>query len=168
MIRRKVFALSIAALSVAATGALAQVGASKRGRASGDGREKGGPEQVSSIEVTLHEFHEDLKLSAEQEPAWDVYVERVMALVGDIARERSQREKAQINVLQRIDRTVDMARDRLTAVEDIALSAKSLYARLTPEQQQVADPRLANIIAIPLAAGASRAAPERGAPGKRP
>jgi hypothetical protein len=70
-------------------------------------------------------------------------------------------------VLQRIDRAVDMARDRLTAIEDIALAAKSLYARLTPEQQQVADPRLANIIALPLAAGAFRAGPDRGA-GRKP
>ncbi|SRR5258708_39045458 len=168
MSRRKVFALSIAALSLSASGALAQLGGSRRGRASGEGREKGGPEQVSPVEVTLHEFHEDLKLSAEQEPAWETYVERIRALANDIARERTQREKAQMGVLQRIDRTVDMARDRLTAVEDIALAAKSLYARLTPEQQQVADPRLANLIATPLAGGVSRAGPERGASGKRP
>ena len=155
MIRRKVFALSMAALSLCATGALAQFGGSKRGRGSGDGREKGGQElQVSSLEVTLHEFHEDLKLRAEQEPAWDTYVQRIRALASDIARERTQREKAQMSLLQRIDRTVDMARDRLTAVEDIALSAKSLYARLTPEQQLVADPRLANLIALPLAVNA--------------
>ena len=61
-----------------------------------------------------------------------------------------------------------MARDRLTAVEDIAISANSLYARLTPEQQQVADPRLANIIAIPLAGVASRPGADRAPPGKRP
>jgi protein CpxP len=158
MIRRKLFAISIGALSLCATGALAQLGGSRRPRGSGgpgDGREKGGQEpQVSSVEVTLHEFHEDLKLSAEQEPAWDTYVGRIRALVNDIARERAQRDKAQMNVLQRIDRTVDVARDRLTAVEDIALSAKSLYARLTPEQQQLADPRLANLIALPLAISA--------------
>ena len=109
MIRRKVFAISIAALSLSTTGALAQFGGSRRARGPGDGREKGGQEQVSSLEVTLHEFHEDLKLSAEQEPAWAAYVERIRALANDIARERMQREKAQVSVLQRIDRTVDMA-----------------------------------------------------------
>lgn len=167
MSRRKVFALSIAALSLYASGALAQLGRRSR---SGDGREKGGgQEPVSQIDVTLHEFHEDLKLSAEQEAAWEAYVERIRALMNDIARERVQREKAQIGVLQRVDRVVDMARDRLTAVEDIAIAAKALYARLTPAQQQVADPRLANIIAIPLAGAVARAGPERGAPpGKRP
>jgi protein CpxP len=168
MSRRKIFGLSIAALSLYASGALAQLG--RRGRSAGEGRGKGGgQEAVNPIEVTLHEFHEDLKLSAEQEPAWEAYVERIRALMSDMARERVQREKAQIGILQRVDRIVDMARDRLTAVEDIAISAKSLYARLTPEQQSVADPRLANIIAIPLAAGASRPGQDRGAPpGKRP
>jgi len=167
MSRRKVFALSIAALSLCASGALGQSG--RRSRGPGEGREKGGgQEPVSAIEVTLHEFYEDLKLSAGQEGAWDAYVKGIRALMNDIVRERVQREKAQIGVLQRVDRVVDMARDRLTAVEDIAISAKALYARLTPEQQQVADPRLANIMAIPLAAGAARAGPERGAPpGKR-
>jgi len=156
MIRRKVFAIPIAALALCASAASAQIGGSRRARGSGDGREKkGGQEpQVGSIEVTLQEFHEDLKLSAEQEPAWEAYVGRIRALVKDIARERAQREKTQANVLARIDRIVDMARDRLTAVEDIALAAKSLYARLTPEQQQLADPRLANLIALPLAINA--------------
>jgi len=55
-----------------------------------------------------------------------------------------------MTLLQRLDRTVDLARNRLTAVEDIALAAKSLYAMLTEEQQKIADPRLANIISLPL------------------
>jgi hypothetical protein len=167
MSRRKAFALSIAALSLYASGALGQLG--RRSRGAGEGREKGGgQEPVNPIEVTLHEFYEDLKLSAEQESAWEAYVGQIRALMNDIARERMQREKAQIGVLQRVDRVVDMARDRLTAVEDIAISAKALYARLTPQQQQIADPRLANIMAIPLAGSAARAGPDRSAPpGKR-
>jgi hypothetical protein len=152
------FALSIAALALYASGALGQLG--RRSRSAGEGREKaGGREPVNPIEVTLHEFHEDLKLSPGQEAAWEAYVERIRALMSDIARERVQRDKAPIGVLQRLDRVVDMARDRLTAVEDIAISAKALYAQLTPEQQRVADPRLANIMAIPLAAGVARGAP---------
>jgi parvulin-like peptidyl-prolyl isomerase len=168
MSRRRIFALSIAALSLYASGALAQSG--RRARGSGDGREKGGgQEPVNPIEVTLHEFHEDLKLSAGQEPAWDAYVERIRALMSDIARENVQSAKAQTGVLQRVDRIVDVARDRLTAVEDIAISAKSLYARLTPAQQQAADPRLANVIAIALAGNVARSGADRGAPaGKKP
>ncbi len=100
--------------------------------------------------MTLHEFHEDLKLTDAQEPAWESYVAKLRALANDVAME--SRSRPQVGLVQRIDRIVDSARNRLTALEDIAQSAKSLYAGLTPEQQKMADPRLANIIAMPLAA----------------
>jgi protein CpxP len=160
MIRRELFTFSIAALSVAATGTFAQ---GRKGK--GGGERPGGTEPVNLFEVTLHEFHEDLKLTTAQEPAWAAYVEKLRALQGDITRER--RQTLQLGVLQRIDHSVDVARDRLTAVEDIALAAKALYARLTPEQQAVADPRLANIITMPLTgvpAGANERAPRSRGP----
>ena len=133
------------------TAALAQF-SGRRGRRGGDDQKKGGEEpRVNQIEVTLHEFHEDLKLTDAQEPAWENYVAKLRALASDAARE-SRSRPAQLGLMQRIDRIVDSARNRLTALEDIAQTAKSLYAGLTPEQQKMADPRLANIIAMPLAA----------------
>jgi periplasmic protein CpxP/Spy len=146
----------LAALTLVLPGpAYAQFGGARRGRrGGGDDQKKGGEgPRVNQIEVTLHEFHEDLKLTDAQEPAWEAYVDKVRALINDAAREqRGQTQSGQMTVLQRIDRIVDSARNRLTALEDIAQSAKSLYAGLTPEQQKMADPRLANIIAMPLAA----------------
>ena len=148
MKRRASFGLVLAGVTSAA---LAQFGG-RRGKRGGDDQKKGGEEpRVNQIEVTLHEFHEDLKLTDAQEPAWETYVEKLRALARDVARE-SRSRPAQLDLLQRIDRIVDSARNRLTALEDIAQSAKSLYAGLTPEQQKTADPRLANIIAMPLAA----------------
>jgi uncharacterized protein YdeI (YjbR/CyaY-like superfamily) len=55
------------------------------------------------------------------------------------------------SVTQQLNRIVDTARNRLTALEDIAQAAQALYAKLTPEQQPAADPRLANLITMPLA-----------------
>ena len=148
MKRRVGFGLLLAGVT---TAALAQFGG-RRGRRGGDDQKKSGEEpRVNQLEVTLHEFHEDLKLTDAQEPAWETYVEKLKALARDVARE-SRSRPAQLDLLQRIDRIVDSARNRLTALEDIAQSAKSLYAGLTPEQQKTADPRLANIIAMPLAA----------------
>ncbi len=147
MKRRAGFGLLLAGVT---TAALAQF-SGRRGRRGGDDQKKGGEEpRVNQIEVTLHEFHEDLKLTDAQEPAWETYVEKLRALTRDVARE-SRSRPAQLDLVQRIDRIVDSARNRLTALEDIAQSAKALYAGLTPEQQKMADPRLANIIAMPLA-----------------
>jgi hypothetical protein len=145
--KRAWFGLLLAGVT---TAALAQFGG-RRGRRGGDDQKKGGEEpRVDQIEVTLHEFHEDLKLTGAQEAAWEDYVAKLRALARDVARE-SRSRPAQLGLVQKIDRIVDSARNRLTALEDIAQSAKALYAGLTPEQQKMADPRLANIIAMPLA-----------------
>ena len=136
---------------MAAALALATKNLAAQGRR-GKGGEKGGRESANMFEVTVHEFHEDLKLTAQQEPAWQVYEDRLRALAGDVARERRQ-PAAAVGLLQRIDRAVDVARDRLTAVEDIALAAKALYSKLTPQQQELADPRLANLITLPIVGG---------------
>jgi hypothetical protein len=44
---------------------------------------------------------------------------------------------------QRLDHLGDIARDRLTAIEDIVDAGKQLYATLSPGQQTVADRRMA-------------------------
>lgn len=155
MNKRAALALVLAA---AATPALAQLGGRRRG-GGGDrqGRpdEKEAPERVNALEVTLHELHEDLKLTPEQEPLWQSYADKLRALAGDMAREsgrRFLRDGAPASLPQQLDRQVDAARNRLTALEDIAQAAKALYARLSPEQQPAADPRLANLMAMPLTA----------------
>ena len=147
MKRRTWFGLLLAG---AVTAALAQFSGRRR-REGGEQKKAGEEPRVSQIEVTLHEFHEDLKLADAQEPAWESYVEKLRALARDVARDSPSRPP-QLGLMQRIDRIVDSARNRLTALEEIAQSAKMLYAGLTPEQQKMADPRLANLIAMPLAA----------------
>ena len=114
-------------------------------------KDKGGGEpRVNMLETTAHELHEDLKLTPLQEPLWDTYLEKVRLLGNDIARERVQQPSGR-SVPQQVDRIVDTARNRLAALEDIAQAAKGLYAKLTPEQQPTANPRLANLILMPLA-----------------
>jgi protein CpxP len=147
-------------LAAAATQALAQFGGSSRrgsrDKSSGERGKDGAPAEPNMLEVTLHEFHEDLKLTPAQEPAWDSYADKVRALAGDIARASARaRSASQGALLARIDQTVDAARDRLTALEEIAAAAKALYAGLTPGQQGVCDPRLANIMATPMGASVS-------------
>jgi periplasmic protein CpxP/Spy len=105
------------------------------------------PNTVDDIEDRLGLLEDDLQLTAAQQTAWQRYADRVKALASDIARERGRSELAEKQtVVQQIDHAVDIARNRLTALEDIAAAAKSLYGTLAPEQQTRADPRLANIV----------------------
>ena len=150
---------ALALLMAAATRpAVAQFGGRRRGGGLGKGgddaaKDKGGGEpRVNMLEVTAHELHEDLKLTPVQEPLWDSYLEKVRALGNDVARERVQLPSGR-TVSQQIDRVVDMARNRLAALEDIAQAAKDLYAKLTAEQQPAANPRLANLMTMPLTGG---------------
>ena len=129
-------------------------------------RDNSSPEQV---EDRLGMLEEDLRLSADQRQAWQSYVDKVNSLAADIGRERERGPLpgGQINALQQMDRAVDTARNRLTALEDIAAAAKALYNNLTPQQKYVADPRLAAIISSvtnPAPPAAERAGRQRSFP----
>jgi hypothetical protein len=143
-VKKRAFS-ALAALCLA-TPAFAQYGGRRRSRPDGKGESK---EQPNPFEVTLHELHEDLKLSAEQEKTWQPYEQKLRAMVDDQRRERSHAGES-LELPKRIDRIVDGARNRLTALEDVADAAKALYAGLTPQQQAAADPRLANVIALSI------------------
>ena len=160
--------LSTFILAIAAADASAQMGGRRGGaRGGADGAAKGQERPLPGIDqlaLIIEELREDLKLTADQQAAWDTYARNVEALASDVARERSKaREVIRMKVLQRLDHAVDVARDRLTAVEEIAAAAKKLYAGLTPEQQSKADPRLATVLAAAADSG-----PANVPPGVRP
>jgi hypothetical protein len=157
-------------LAGAAADASAQTGG-RRGRGGEDRAAKAQEKpqiSVDQLALILAQLQEDLKLTADQQAAWDAYTRNVEALASDLARERGRtKEVMQMKVLQRLDHAVDLARDRLTAVEDIAAAAKRLYAGLTPEQQSVADPRLATAIAAAADSGSASARIRPGPPEAR-
>jgi len=109
---------------------------------------------VALAEYRLELLRVDLKLAPNQESSWKTYADKVSALAADMSRERVRVQSTlQMKSLQRIDQSVDVARNRLTALEDIAAAAKTLYAHLAPEQQSLADARLATTIPAVSAAG---------------
>ena len=140
-----------------------------RNRPDNSARDQRPPVQDSSpeqVEDRLGLLEEDLHLSAGQLTAWQSYADRVKALAADVGRdrERGSLSGGQINVLQQIDRAVDTARNRLTALEDIAAAAKSLYGTLTPQQQSVADPRLVTIVSMIVNGGTGAPSTRGGRP----
>lgn len=149
-------------LLAAAAEARAQFGgrdSGGRGRREKGDAGKGGLREAPTLEVTLHELEEDLKLTDAQRAAWQSYADKVRALVADAARERRRaRSTDQLDLMKRLDHLLDVERNRLAALEDIVDAAKALYKLLTPEQRIAADPRLANILSLP----AAPAAPARG------
>jgi hypothetical protein len=91
-------------------------------------------------EFGLHvaEVQQRLKLQTSQQAAWDLYAQRVQALMQDQLR-GVPRGPDNEDALHQINRRVDLVRNRLAAMEDIADAASQLYAVLSPEQRKVAD-----------------------------
>jgi len=98
------------------------------------------------VALRMSQLEEDLQITATQMPLWKTYRARVMDMLEDT--KRGPRVSAsETTAVKRLDALADMARNRLTAVEDIVDAGKALYASLSPAQKQVADRRLA----LPLA-----------------
>lgn len=161
-----IIAVSITLEAFAQYGGGAQGGGMRgnRGRPDGAAREPRPPVRDNSpeqIEDRLGMLEEDLHLAPNQLAAWQACADKVTAYAADIGREqtRGPAGAASLNSLQLIDHAVDVARNRLTALEDIAAAARALYGTLTGQQKSIVDPRLANIVSSlsnPVRDGAAR------------
>ena len=118
-------------------------------KGSGPGANRPAPQENVSdlVEYRLALLQEDLRLAREQEVAWVAYEERTKALAADVARERTRMQSANtLNAVEQVNHAVDIARNRLTAWEEIAAAAKTLYDGLTPQQKSLADQRFPSIV----------------------
>jgi hypothetical protein len=140
-------------LGVVASQAFAQFGGGPPGRG-GMGRPSGGMERdgppaerraasvsgdylITDTMRQLDNVRYQLGLRPEQEQLWAVYQEKIGALIGDQLRPR--RETTGGNALQQIERKIDVVRNRLAALEEIAYTARSFYQHLDAPQQEKAD-----------------------------
>ena len=133
----------IAALALLTPAMAAQ--AQERGRrASPPGPEEAdrGAIQRGSLagEFTAHlqEVKQRLKLQTEQQVAWDAFARRVQALMEDQMRGMPRPDERE-DAVHQINRRVDVVRNRLAAMEDIADAAGQLYSALSPDQRKIAD-----------------------------
>jgi len=120
----------------------------------------------STVQYRLELLEEDLRIRPEQQKAWANYRDRVLRLAEDAQRSTRTALTGDMSAPQRLDRLGDIARDRLTAIEDIVDAGKQLYAVLTPGQQGVADRRLAVPVMALVSVEPNSAAARAGAPGK--
>jgi len=127
------------------------------------------PEQISYEQINdrLTQIQEDLKLEPNQIVAWLAFASKVRAFAADVARERSYASASSFQAvgLQYIGQTLDSARNRLTALEDVEFAVKPLYLVLKPEQKSLLDIRIPTVLAprpvIPGAAGQNATSPDK-------
>lgn len=88
--------------------------------------------------MQLNQARRALRLTPAQDPLFDTFQERVVALLADMNRGVPP-ATAEDSALKQIDRRVDLLRNRLAAFEDVSDAVRRLYGALTPEQKQTAD-----------------------------
>ena len=123
---------------------------------------------LSAVQYRLELLEEDLRLQPDQRGAWQAYRERVLRLAEDSQRTARMALESDLSAPKRLDRLADIARDRLTAIEDIVDAGKNLYAVLTPGQKAVADRRLAVPVTALAGVEPNSAAARAGTTGKNP
>jgi hypothetical protein len=96
--------------------------------------------ETMGSEFNLHvlDVQRRLKLQPQQQAAWDTYAQRVRALMLDQLR-GIPRAPENEDAPHQINRRVDVVRNRLAAMEDVADAAGQLYTLLSPEQRKLAD-----------------------------
>src|SRR5258706_5060654 len=147
-----------------------QAAAQYGGRRGGADRDRARSDPVPRDEVTtmsandqvrmqLSSVRSGLKLTPEQASVWQVYENKVVDLLEDLSRGANQPQGG--NALKQIDSRVDVVRNRLTAMEEIAEAANKLYASLSEEQKAMADRTLAGTLPALYSGTPARAALRR-------
>jgi hypothetical protein len=104
------------------------------------------------LEYHLGTLQVDLHLTPEQTTAWQTFSDRILALQADMERQRSRNASEAAVIassaggIKPIASAVDVARNRLTALEDIESTARTLYQTLQPDQKMLADLRMATFV----------------------
>jgi hypothetical protein len=86
----------------------------------------------------LQDVKQRLKLEPAQQAAWDSYARRAEALMLDQMRGMAPPPEHE-DAVHQINRRVDIVRNRLAAMEDIADAAGQLYSTLSADQRKIAD-----------------------------
>ncbi len=98
------------------------------------------PDPVVTVNKRLARFKEELKITSDQESAWNAYAEKTRNNVKDI---RDQMQAAMRDTAEtapeRFDRHIELMKKRLASFENMDDALKGLYAALTPEQKTIAD-----------------------------
>ncbi len=82
-------------------------------------------------------LHDKLKLTAEQEPAWNTYVAAIAPPAGAAPIDRAA--FAQLSAPEKMEKWLTLSKEHIVLQENHLAALKTFYAVLTPEQKSVFD-----------------------------
>jgi periplasmic protein CpxP/Spy len=114
--------------------------ASARADSSGTDARRGDP--IAFAQQRLAKLKSKLAITPEQEPQWSAFSSTVLQQMQQFEAARQGGKGPVQTAPERIDRQVAWMKQRAAAFETVGEAAKTLYAALSPEQQQIADEKL--------------------------
>ncbi len=112
----------------------------------GPGMEGPGPhgmsegERAEFMEFKLEKLHKALKLTQNQEAAWNDWSEKIKAgQPGWKDRKKEFEGMANLPVPERMEKMLAFAKERVARLEEHLAATKAFYEKLTPEQRQTFD-----------------------------
>lgn len=91
------------------------------------------------------QLHDKLKISASQEAAWKLFLDKTKPAPFDPAGRPGREEYAKLTTPQRLDQQLDAMRKRESFAEQRIAATKEFYAALSPEQQKTFDAEFAKM-----------------------
>ncbi|WDZ94876.1 Spy/CpxP family protein refolding chaperone [Herbaspirillum sp. WKF16] len=85
------------------------------------------------------QLHDKLKISASQEAAWKLFLDKTKPAPFDPAARPSKEEFAKLSTPERLDKKLEFMRKREAFAEQRVAATKEFYATLSPEQQKTFD-----------------------------
>ncbi|MBB5391087.1 MULTISPECIES: Spy/CpxP family protein refolding chaperone [unclassified Herbaspirillum] len=91
------------------------------------------------------ELHDKLKITASQEAAWKLFLDKTQPAPFDPAARPSKEEFAKLTTPERLDKKLEFMRKREAFAEQRIAATKEFYAALSPEQQKTFDTEFAKM-----------------------
>lgn len=91
------------------------------------------------------QLHDKLKISAAQETAWKLFLDKTKPAPFDPAAMPKKEDIAKMSTPQRLDQKLDFMRKREAFAEQRVAATKEFYAVLAPEQQKTFDAEFAKM-----------------------
>ncbi len=91
------------------------------------------------------ELHDKLKITASQEAAWKLFLDKTRPTPMDPAARPSKDEWAKLSTPERLDKKLDLMRKREAFAEQRVAATKEFYATLSPQQQKTFDAEFAKM-----------------------
>jgi Spy/CpxP family protein refolding chaperone len=146
---------TLGALALAASAAVTaapQDGPDHGGPGMHQGREGQRGDMAAMASQRLAKLKDELKITAQQEPAWQAFATRatdqakaMQAQHEQARQERDKADAAKLSAPERMAQQLTQMKQHLAAMETLQASVKDLYAVLTPEQRSQADRHFAHL-----------------------